>query len=359
MIAYVINPGSATTKLALANIERGDNPALPSQLKVTLEQQEALQQTLDHTGELIDALRAAAQAWPAPDAVVSRGGLLGNRVASSYRVTPDLAQYLLTHPHGESVSNAGAALAYGLAQAYGVPAYIIDPPSSDELLPQARLTGLPGVLRRGAAHLLNSRMVARRAAYEQGLRFQDSRVVVAHLGGTVSVSAFEGGRVVDGSGATLDEGPFGPMRAGALPTFAALDLAYRLPRAELEDLLLRRSGFLALTGTADLRELERREKTEAKVKQAADAFAHQVARALGACSTALSARPHALALTGGIARWESVVSRIERQVSWIAPLSVFPGELELEALAEGAGRILLGLEQSEDWSQSVTTRAAE
>lgn len=357
MIAYVINPGSTSTKLALADIERGDNPDLPAQLKVTLERQEVVHQTLSDGSTdyaaLVRDLRAATEAWPAPDAVVSRGGLLGNASASSYRVTEDLAEYLLTHPHGESTGNAGAALAYALSLSYQVPAYIIDPPSSDELLPEARVTGVPSVQRRNVSHLLNSRIVARRAAYEQGIRFQDARVVVAHLGGTVSITAFEGGRAIDTTGALLDEGPFTPTRAGTLPTHALLDLAYRLPRAELEAQLTKNSGFVALTGTADLRELERREKTEAKVKQAADAFAHQVSRYIGAYSTALSARPHALALTGGVARWESIVDRIERHVGWIAPLSVFPGELELEALAEGAGRILLGLEQSEDWSQSV------
>lgn len=353
MIAYVINPGSTSTKLALADIERGDNPELPGQLKVCLERQEIVHQQLEGSTDyetLTRDLLAATQGWPAPEAVVSRGGLLVDSQASSYRVTADLAAYLLGHPHGEHTSNAGAALAYALAEAYGVPAYIIDPPSTDEMLPEAKVTGLSGVRRRSFAHMLNARIVARRAAYEQGVRFQDARVVVAHLGGSISITAFEGGRAVDTTGALLDEGPFTPTRAGTLPTRAVLDLAYRMPRPELENLLLKQGGFLALTGTADLRELERREKTEGAVRLAADAFAHQVSRYLGAYSAALSGRPHALALTGGIARWESVVDRIERHVGWIAPLSVVPGELELEALAEGAGRILLGLEQSEDWS---------
>ncbi len=359
MIAYVINPGSTSTKLALAHIERGDNPELPGQLKVRLQRQEIVHQNLPDGSTdyetLTRELLAAVHEWPAPDAVVSRGGLLGNASASSYRVTADLAEYLLTHPHGEYTGNAGAALAYALAEHYHVPAYIIDPPSTDEMLPEATLTGLPGVKRRSVFNMLNARIVARRAAYEQGLRFQDARVVVAHLGGVVSITAFEGGRAIDTTGAQLDDGPFSPTRAGTLPLHALLDLAYRTPRPELETLLAKHSGFLALTGTADLRELERREKSEAKVRLAADAFAHQVARYLGAYSTALSGRPHALALTGGIARWESVVTRIERRVSWIAPLTVIPGELELEALAEGAGRILLGLEQSEDWSLSAGT----
>ena len=358
MLAYVINPGSTSTKLALAEIERGDNPALPSQLRLKLNKTEIehsalLTGPLELGGLEADLLSAAAD-WPAPDAVVAHSGLIGSLEAGAYRVRPELAQWLLTHPHGEHTSNVGAALALWLAERRGVPAYIVDPPDVDELLPEARVSGIAGAERFSRLHTLNARLVARRAAHEQGVRFQDARVVVAHLGGSVSVSAFEGGRIIDTTGARLDEGPFTPSRAGTLPVHVLLDLAYTRPRAELERLLLHGSGFVSLTGTADLRELERREKTEGRVKLAADAFAHQVAKNIGAYAAALSARPHAIAVTGGIARWNSVVDRIERRVGWIAPLTVLPGELELEALAEGVGRVLLGLEEAREWSAPPT-----
>ena len=358
MLAYVINPGSTSTKLALAEIERGDNPALPSQLRLKLTRAEiehsALLSGPLELGGLEADLSAAAADWPDPDAVVAHSGLIGSLEAGAYRVTPELAGWLLTHPHGEHTSNVGAALALDLAGQRGVNAYIVDPPDVDELLPEARVSGLAGAERLSRLHTLNARLVARRAAHEQGVRFQDARVVVAHLGGSVSVSAFENGRIIDTTGARLDEGPFTPSRAGTLPIHSLLDLAYSRPRAELERLLLRESGFVSLTGTADLRELERREKTEGRVKLAADAFAHQVAKHIGAYAAALSARPHAIAVTGGIARWSSVVDRIERRVGWIAPLSVLPGELELEALAEGVGRVLLGLEEAREWSAPPT-----
>ena len=361
MLAYVINPGSTSTKLALATIERGENPQLPAQLKLSLEKVELIHPLLRSGPEALaqlsaEILRAAAD-WPAPDAVVSRSGLMGRAETGAYRVTPALAEWLLTHPHGQSDSNLGAALALRLAETYGAAAYIVDPPSVDELTPEARVTGIAGVMRRSRLHALNARLVARRAAYEQGVRFQEAQVVVAHLGGSVSVSAFDAGRIVDTTGALLDEGPFTPTRAGTLPMYALLDLAYSTPRAELEARLLDESGFVSLTGTADLRELERREQTEPEVRLAADAFAHQVSKAIGAYSAAMSARPQAIALTGGIARWESVTSRIERRVGWIAPVSILPGELELEALAEGVGRVLLNLEDAHDWHAPATPPA--
>ncbi|AZI43622.1 butyrate kinase [Deinococcus psychrotolerans] len=363
MLAYVINPGSTSTKLALAEIERGDNPALPSLLRLKLDKTEVMHSALLsgplELGDLQADLMTAATDWPKPDAVVAACGLIGNLQAGAYRVTPELAEWLLTHPHGEYTSNVGAALALHLAESRGVPAYVVDPPDVDELRPEARVSGLAGVERLSRLHTLNARLVARRAAHEQGLRFQDARVVVAHLGGSISVSAFEGAKIIDTTGARLDEGPFTPSRAGTLPIRALLDVAYSRPRSDAEKLLLSGAGFLGLTGTADLRELERREKTESRVKLAADAFAYQVAKNIGAYSAALSARPHAVAITGGIARWESVVNRIERQIGWIAPLTVLPGDLELEALAEGMGRVLLGLETAQDWTPPGAASAAD
>ena len=359
MIVYVVGPGSTSTKLALARVERGDNPALTSQLKLTLLHKTELQHStfghgLPDLSDLNAGLYTAAADWPAPDVVVTPGDLRAadgrSADGGAYRVTPELADWLLAQPHGESASSVGAALALALAEARGGLALIAQPPTDDDLLPEARISGVKGSERLSRMHGLNARLVARRAAHEQGMRFLEARVVVAHLGGSVSVSAFEGGRIIDTTGARLDEGPFTPSRAGTLPTHALLDLAYSRPRSELETLLLRGAGFVSLTGTGDLRELEKREKTDPGVKLAAEAFAHQVAKAVGAYSAALSARPHAIALTGGVARWSSVVGRIERRVSWIAPISVLPGELELDALAESAGRVLTGIDAVQEWT---------
>ncbi|AFZ65929.1 butyrate kinase [Deinococcus peraridilitoris] len=358
MIAYVINPGSTSTKLALAHIESSETPELPGKLRLTLERHEVshpdTQGTQAERSAQMRALIAQAVAtWPRPDAVVGRGGLIGPLRAGTYEVTSELAQFALNSPYGDHASNLGATLALELAQQHGVPAFIVDPPSVDELLPEARVSGFPGIERSSRFHALNARAVARRAAHEVGKRFQDSRIVVAHLGGGISVTAFAQGRAVDTSGALLDEGPFSPQRAGTLPTRALLDLAYRTERAELEQLLTNEGGFKGLVGTADLRELEQREKTEIEVRVVVQAFIHQVSKSIGAYS-AIGGRPDAVAITGGVARWDNLVRRIEDNVGWIAPVIVLPGELELEALAEGAGRVLLGLEQLQDWRATTT-----
>ena len=352
MIAYVINPGSTSTKLALAHIEGSEHPDMPGRLRVQLERREiahaggaSQQQRLEEVRAL---LAQETRGWPAPDAVVGRGGLIGPVQAGTYAVTPALAQFALNSPYGEHDSNLGAILALELAAQHGVPAFVVDPPTVDELLPEARVSGFPGLERGSRFHALNARTVARRAAYEVGKRFVDARVVVAHLGGGVSVTTFDGGRAIDTTGALLDEGPFSAQRVGTLPLRGVLDLAYSAPRAELERRLLQTGGFKGLAGSDDLRELERREQTEPEVRVIVNAFVHQVSKAIGAYST-VGGRPDAVAITGGVARWDAVVRRIEDKVGWIAPVIVIPGELELEALAEGAGRVLLGLEAPLKW----------
>jgi butyrate kinase len=361
VILYVINPGSTDTKLALARVEAAENAPLPgqpglTQLSLSLERREFSHPDLSgppevQLAQVRAALEGAFAGWPAPDAVVARGGLIGPLAAGAYRVTPELAAHSLAAPFGWHASNLGATLALEQATALGVPAYLVDPISVDELLPEARVSGLPGTVRASRFHALNARMVARRAAHEVGKRLAQAGVVVAHLGAGVSVTAFHGGRAIDTSGSYLAEGPFSAQRAGGLPLSGMLDLAYSgVPRAELERRLTQEGGFRGLTGSADLRELERREKQEPAVRLAAEAFVHQVCKSIGAYSAALPGRPDAIAITGGVARWAGLIDRIERRVSWIAPIIVLPGELETEALAEGAGRVLLGIEPARDWA---------
>lgn len=374
MIVYALNPGSTSTRIGLATVvstpqggvgatvekHEVQHPELarrtpPTEVHATLNGTSGdLVASLDEGAltRLRELLAEAARGWPRPDAISARGGLIGPVAAGTYRVTPELAAFSLSSPFGRHASNGGAALALEWAGAFGVPAYIVDPPTVDELLPEARVTGIPGLERRSRFHALNARAVARRAAREINKRFQDATIVVAHLGGGASVTTFDKGRAVDTTGALLDEGPFTPHRAGTLPLEGILDLAYSRPRLELERLLTRESGFSGLVGTSDLRELEAREPHDQQVALAVAAFAHGVAKAVGA-HAAVSARPDAIAITGGVARWRDLMERLERRLAWIAPIIVIPGELELEALAEGAGRVLFGVEEAREWRPSA------
>jgi butyrate kinase len=368
VIVYVLNPGSTSTKLGLAEVTETKQGGVAVSLEKTEVQhpnlrvggktETSLTDDAQFDPGALEHLRRVvletAQGWPKPDAIGSRGGLIGPVPAGTYRITPLLARYSLESPHGTHASNLGAGLALEWAAFHKVPAFIVDPPTVDELLPEARLTGVPGITRRSRFHALNARAVARRAAREVGKRFEEACVVVAHLGGGSSITTFHLGRAVDTTSALMDEGPMTPQRAGSLPTDGLLDLAYRTPRNVLERQLTLESGFLALTGTADLREIEAREAHEERVQLAVAAFIHQVAKHVGAYA-AVASRPDAIVLTGGAARWDDLTARLSNRLGWIAPVIVIPGELELEALAEGVGRVLFGLEQPREWGSSQTS----
>ncbi|MBZ9751984.1 butyrate kinase [Deinococcus sp. HMF7604] len=352
MIAHVINPGTSGVKLACATLRPSVNPALPGQLHLELTRAElplAAPPSAAQVPELAQAILDLTAAWPAPDAVVGRGGFIGRVPTGTYRVTDELAACAVRGEGAFDPPNLGGPLALALAGHWGVPAFIVDPQSADELLPEARATGLRGVTRRGEFHALNARAVARRAAHEVGKRFHEARVVVAHLGATTSVTAFDQGRAVDTTGSGADGGPLGAMQSGPVPPRALVRLTQTHGDRTLTHLACE-GGFLALTGSANLRDLEARAPGDPEVQAAAATFVHQVAKAIGEQTGALSGRPDALVLTGGIARWEDLADRIERRVAWMAPVFIIPGELELEALAEGAGRVLLGLEAARDWT---------
>jgi butyrate kinase len=366
VLVYVLNPGSTSTKLGLATVA----PAATGGVSATIERIEIKHPELRSTSQdargrsgldpaaldaIREAVREATRAWPKPDAIAVRGGLIGPLAAGTYRVTPELAQFSLDCPYGPHASNAGAPLGLEWGGELNVPTFIVDPPTVDEMLPEARVSGVPGVDRRARFHALNARAVARRAAREIGKRFDDAAIVVAHLGGGSSVTRIEKGRAIDTSGGLLDEGPFSPQRAGIVPTAGLLDLAYSTDRASLEHRLTLESGFSGLLGTADLREIESREADDAQVQLVVNAYILQVAKAVGAYA-AVAGRPDAIALTGGVVRWTKLAERLERRLAWIAPVILIPGELELEALAEGVGRVLLGIEEAREWRPSGVTR---
>ena len=371
MIVYVLNPGSTSTKLGLATVTANNKgvTAVVEKLEVqhpTLKPQDAehgaFALSLDGSApdvplgldsDAIEAIRAlikqSSSKWPKPDAISSRAGLLGPCAAGTYRITKQLAQYSLLNQHGIHASNYGAHLALEWSEMFSVPAYLVDPPTVDELLPEARVTGVPYLERRSRFHALNARAVARRAAIEIGKRFEDATIVVAHLGGGSSVTSFQNGRAIDTTGALLDEGPFSTERAGSLPTEGLLEMAYSVPRDILEYQLRRQSGFQGMIGTNNLKMIEARAGEDEATRDAINAYIHQIAKNVGAYAAASTQRPDAIALTGGAASWTSLMQRLETRFGWIAPVIVIPGELEMEALAEGAGRVLYNLEPAMDF----------
>ena len=188
--------------------------------------------------------------------------------------------------------------------------------------------------------------MAKRYAKEIGKSYESLNLIVCHMGGGVSVGAHVKGEVVDTGNALEGEGPFSPERSGTLPSGALVDLCFsgKYTEQEIRRMITGNGGLLAYTGSTDMQELMRRAATDAKVQEVIDAFHYRVAKEIGAMAAAMKGQVDQIILTGGIAHGQETVDALKGYVSWIAPVTVYPGEGELLALAEGALRVLRGEE---------------
>lgn len=282
------------------------------------------------------------------DAVVGRGGLLKPIPSGTYQVTDAMVRDLQEAKRGEHASNLGGLLARDLADALGTPAFIVDPVVVDELEPVARLSGHPQIERRSIFHALNQKAVAKRYALAQGKDYRELNVIVAHLGGGVSVGAHRRGKVVDVNNALDGEGPFSPERSGGLPSgdLARLCFSGKYSHDDIKKMLTGQGGLVAYLATNDGREARRRmEAGDNYAGLVFRALAYQVAKEIGAMAAVLSGKVDAIILTGGLAYDQTyLVPWIAEAVSFIAPVEVMPGEGEMTALCAGGLRVLRGEE---------------
>lgn len=280
------------------------------------------------------------------DLFISRGGLGRPGPAGVYAVDDIMCRDLLEGIYGSHPSALGPAMILDLARQYGRPAIIIDPPSTDEFDPIARISGLPDIERRSAFHALNQKAAARRAASAMGWRYEQARFVVAHMGGGITIGAHRKGRVVDCTHG-LAEGPFTPERAGGLPTQDLVDLACspEIDRAHLQSRLVGRGGLLAYLGTTDARTVEMMiQEGDEGASLVYQAMAYQIAKDIGAMAIVLRGPVDGIVLTGGLARSKVLTGWIREWVEGLAPVFIYPGEDEMVALAEGGMRVLAGEE---------------
>jgi butyrate kinase len=354
-LILAINPGATSTKIA---IFEGKVEKFRSSLDHGAEELGRFERVADQMeyrlGLVLAALKEAGTPLESLDAVVGRGGLLRPMAGGTYLVGEEMLADMRAASRGEHASNLGPLLAWEIARRAGVQAYTVDPVSVDELREEARVSGLPELPRMSYSHALNSKAVARLAAASLGKRYDEARLVVAHLGTGISVSAHEGGRMVDVND-SKEEGPFGPDRCGTLPAFRLVRLCYsgRYAEQELLKLLMGSGGLKALVGTKDLRAVEAR---AASGDEAADlalrAMAYQVAKEIGAMSAVLGGGLDCIAITGGMARSERLVDEIRKRVRFIAPILLFPGEEEMTALALGALRVLRGEDEAKRYGEA-------
>ncbi len=342
---YVINPGSTSTKTALFQAEQLVSEKIVRHTTADL--------SLDQRQELVaedffSTLKSAGLAKTDLAALVGRGGLLHPLAGGTYLVNEAMLADLRQNRYGKHASNSGALLAAGLAWPLGLPAFVVDPPVVDEMMDLARYTGLPQIWRRSTFHALNQKAVARRTAAQLGLAYEKTSLIVAHLGGGISVAAHQQGQVIDVNDA-MEEGPFSPQRAGTMPSSQLLDLVDQLGTKKVRQLLVGQGGLLAHTGTADVKVLAQR-PDQARLLAA---LAYQVAKAMAALTACFAGQPDALILTGGLAYSQLLVDQIKARVEFLGKVFVYPGEMELEALASGALRVLSGQQTALDYQREA------
>jgi len=349
----MINPGSTSTKIGVYEDEK-----------------EILVETLRHTSEeindfggifeqfnfrkevILNVLKEKNFDINTLDAIVGRGGLLKPIEGGTYAINDAMLKDLKVGILGQHASNLGGIIANEIGKQLNVPAFIVDPVVVDEMIDVARISGMPEIERKSIFHALNQKAVAKRYAKECGKNYDELNLIVAHMGGGISVGAHESGRVIDVNNALDGEGPFSPERSGGLPVgdLAKMCFSGKYTLEDIKKKINGKGGFVAYLNTNDAREpLKMAQNGDENARVIFEAMGYQVAKEIGKCAAVLSGKVDAIILTGGIAYGEVIVNYIKERVEFISPVVVYAGEDELLALAEGGLRVLRGQEKAKEY----------
>ena len=350
----VINPGSTSTKIAVyEDLEQKFVTSIEHSAE-EIEKYDAIFDQYEFRKDLIlNEIKEHGVEASELTCVVARGGLLPPVPAGAFRVNQDMVDQLKYHPVNEHASNLGAPIALAIADANGIPAYIYDPVTVDELEPIARFTGVPEMQRKGLGHNLNMRAMAIKYAEQQGKAYSDITAIVVHMGGGITVSIHKNGRIVDT--VNDEEGPFSPERAGGLPTPQVVDMAFsgEYDKKAMKKKFKNSSGLQAYLGTKDAREIEKMiDNGDKNAELVYQAMAYQISKEIGALSTVACGKIDAIILTGGIAYSKIFTDWITERTSFIAPVAVLAGENEMDALAGGAYRVQTGQEEAMSFTKN-------
>jgi len=348
-----INPGSTSTKIAIFDNEKNVFEEVLRHSSEEIGKYETIFDQYEFRKNVIlETLNEKGINLTKLAAVVGRGGLLKPITGGTYEVDQNMLEDLKVGVLGEHASNLGGIIANEIAGQLNIPAFIVDPVVVDEMNDIARISGIPQLDRKSIFHALNQKAVARRAAKDMGKAYEDVNVIVAHLGGGVSVGAHEAGRVVDVNNALDGDGPFSPERSGGLPVgqLAKLCFSGEYSHNDIKKLIKGNGGLVAYLGTNDGREVVKMiEEGDKKAELVYKAMAYQVAKEIGACAAVLKGKVDAIILTGGIAYDKEFTAWIKENVEFISQVLIYPGEDEMIALAEGGLRVLRGEEEAKKY----------
>ena len=347
---FAVNPGSTSTKIALFEDEKclfSKNVAhdaaelakysdMPAQLPY---RRDMILRLLEENGVTLEGV----------DVFVGRGGGLVNIEGGVYDINETVLEHARTCANGVvHPATLGPQLADEFARRFGGKAMVVNPPDTDELQDLARMTGIKGVYRTVHLHALNLKETAIHHSKEIGKRYEDCNYIVCHIGGGISVSAHRKGKMVDGNDIVGGEGPMAPTRCGSVPVYGLLDYMERehADIKTLRNLATRTGGFVNHIGISDAVELTKRAaEGDQYAAMLWNTMIYQIEKEIGAMAAVLHGRVDGILLGGGMVHSKDLVQQITDSCAWIAPVTAYPGEFEMEAMASGAARVLSGEEQ--------------
>ena len=354
-LILVLNPGSTSTKVAVYQGTKAKYSESINHDKAELDRfARIVDQHPMRKHVVLDFLARNKVDVKSLAAVVDRGGLLKPIASGAYLITEAMLADLREAKRGEHISNVGAFIAREIGQAAGPKclAMIVDAVSVDEFTPLARISGLAEIERKSLLHALNMRMAALQACGELGKKLDQLNLIVAHLGGGISISPVEKGKFTDVNNAN-EHGPFSPERAGHVPCADLVKLCFsgKHTADDVKKMLTRSGGLTAYLGTNNAREaVDRARAGDRKAGEALQAMCYQIAKEIGNCATVLRGKVDAIVITGGVAYNQMLTDWIKERVAFISKIFlVYPGEDEMPALAAGAYRVLTGQEKAREY----------
>lgn len=350
------NPGSTSTKLSLFHGENEIKTYKIDHKKKDLDKFKKIPDQYNYRLSLIKSwLEEEEISQESLLAVVGRGGLLRSMPGGTYLVTDKMIQDLKIGIQGQHASNLGGMLARGIGDLVDIPSYIVDPVSVDEFEDIARISGLKEIERKSLVHALNIKAVSHKRAEEINKELKDINLIVAHLGGGISISPIKEGKIIDANNAK-EMGPFSPDRGGTLPVGDLVRMCFsgKYKLDEINLMLHGEGGLYSYLETMDAREVESKIKDGDKYAQLIyDAMAYQIGKEIGMCSSVLKGNVDNIILTGGLSYSNYLVDKIKEMISFIAEVIVYPGENEMDALNKGGLRVIRGEEKAKIYEDEV------
>lgn len=342
-----INPGSTSTKVAVfeLDVNAADNnkeiiPLFSKNIKHSLEQINNFSRIVDQykwrKENILEALKENNVDLKDIKYVIGRGGLVKSISSGIFKVNDAMKHDLLIGYAGEHACNLGGLIAENIASILNLEAYIADPVVVDEMIPIARVAGHPLFERKPIFHALNQKAIARIYARQIGKKYEDLNLIVAHMGGGISIGIHAKGLVIDVNQALNGEGPFSPERSGSLPVIDVIKACFsgEFTQEQLNKMVVGKGGYVAYLGTNDALEIENRiKKGDEQADFYQSAMTYQIAKEIGAASTVVEGKVDAILLTGGLAYDKLFVEKISSRVKHLGPIHTFPGEDEMNALA--------------------------